>query len=71
MKGYCTMLALGNYGRFANGAYQVAGVLGVARRNGLTPVFPLWQNLDHRERIREFIRYRIYKHFINPSAVDT
>ncbi len=66
MKGYCTMLALGNYGRFANGAYQVAGVLGVARRNGLTPVFPLWQNLDHRDGFGSLEDIDVYKHFINP-----
>src|SRR5688572_6615942 len=60
------MLAIGNYGRFANGAYQIAGVLGIARRNGLTPVFPLWENKDHRDRFGSAEDIEIYKHLINP-----
>lgn len=66
MKGYCTMLAIGNYGRFCNGAFQVAGVLGIARRNGLTPVFPLWQNKDHRDRFGSQEDIDIYRHLVNP-----
>lgn len=66
MKGYCTMLAIGDYGRFANGAYQVVGVLGVARRNNLTPVFPLWQNKWHRDAFGSTEDIDIYKHLVNP-----
>lgn len=66
MNGYCTMLAIGNYGRFANGVYQVAGVFGVARRNGLIPVFPLWQNTLHRDGFGSSEDVDIYKHLVNP-----
>lgn len=66
MRGYCTMLALGNYGRFANGIFQVAGVIGVARMNGMQPVFPLWQNKDHKERFGSIEDTDVYKYFENP-----
>lgn len=66
MNGYCTMLAIGNYGRFANGAYQVAGVMGIARRNGLVPAFPLWQNSWHRDGFGSSEDIDIYKHLVNP-----
>lgn len=60
------MKAIGNYGRFANGAYQVAGVIGIARRNGMTPVFPLWQNSWHRDAFGSQEDIDIYKHLVNP-----
>lgn len=63
---YCTMKALGNYGRFCNGAFQVAGVFGIARKNGLTPVFPLWENKDHRDRFGSSEDVEIYRHMVNP-----
>jgi len=66
MNGFCTMLAIGNYGRFANALYQVAGVIGIARRNGLSPVFPLLQNKDHLERFGSKEDIDIYKYFVNP-----
>lgn len=66
MKGYCTNSSIGVYGRFANQAWQVCGVLGVARRNGLTPVFPLWENKDHRDRFGSTEDVEIYKHLVNP-----
>ena len=66
MKGYVTMKAIGNYGRFANGAYQVAGIIGIARRNELTPVFPLWRNTWHRDAFGSEEDIDIYKHLVNP-----
>lgn len=60
------MRAIGSFGRFANGAWQVAGILGVARRNGLTPVFPLWQNTWHRDAFGSSEDIDIYKHLVNP-----
>lgn len=66
MKGYLTNLSIGNYGRFANGIYQVAAVIGIARRNGLTPVFPLWQNKWHRDAFGSQEDIDIYKHLVNP-----
>lgn len=41
-------------------------VLGIARRNGLTPVFPLWENRDHRDRFGSTEDIEIYKHLVNP-----
>ncbi len=66
MNGYITNTSIGNYGRFANGAYQVAGVIGIARRNGLTPVFPQWQNHWARDAFGSKEDAEIYKHLVNP-----
>jgi len=63
MNGYCTMLSIGNYGRFANALFQVAGVLGVARRNGLQPVFPKLINHDHRDRFGSKEEVDVFKFF--------
>lgn len=60
------MKAIGNYGRFANGAWSIAGIIGIARRNGLTPVFPLWRNTWHRDAFGSQEDIDIYKHLVNP-----
>lgn len=60
------MRAIGNYGRFANGVWQVCGVIGIARRNGLTPVFPLWRNTWHRDAFGGTEDIDIYNHLVNP-----
>jgi hypothetical protein len=66
MKGYCTMTSIGNYGRFANMLFQVAGVIGVARKNGLQPVFRPLVNLDHKERFGSNEDIDLEKYFVNP-----
>lgn len=66
MKGCVTMLQLGSYGRFANGMFQIAGILGIARKNGLEPVFPLWQNKWHRDGGFGNEDIDVYKYFVNP-----
>lgn len=66
MNGYLTNLSIGNYGRFANGCYQVAGVIGIARRNNLTPVFPLWRNTWHKEAFGSTEDIEIHEHLVNP-----
>ena len=66
MKGYCTQLSIGNYGRFANMLFQVAGVIGVARKNGLQPVFRPLVNLDHKERFGSKEDIDVFKYFKNP-----
>lgn len=63
MKGYITNTSIGSYGRFCNGAFELAGLLGVARRNGLTPVAPLWCNHDARDRFGSKEEFDIWKHF--------
>jgi len=69
MKGYCTMTSIGNYGRFANMLFQVAGVTGVARKNGLQPVFKPLVNLDHKERFGSTEDIDVWKYFKNPLPV--
>lgn len=66
MSGYLTNRSIGNYGRFANGVYQVCAVIGIARRNGLNPVFPLWRNEWHRDAFGSQEDIDIYKHLVNP-----
>lgn len=66
MKGYCTMTSIGNYGRFANMLFQVAGVIGVARKNGLQPVFRPLRNMDHKERFGSNEDINVFKYFKNP-----
>lgn len=66
MNNFVTCKSLGSYGRFANGVYQVAAVFGIARRNNLTPVFPLWRNTWHRDAFGSTEDIDIYKHLVNP-----
>lgn len=66
MKGYCTMTSIGAYGRFANMLFQVAGVIGVARKNGRQPVFRPLINGDHKERFGSNEDIDLGKYFVNP-----
>ncbi len=66
MKGYCTMSAIGNYGRLGNMLYQIGGVFGIARKNGLQPVFRPLVNLDHKERFGSTEDIDLGKYFVNP-----
>lgn len=66
MRGYVTCSSLGNYGRFANGAYQVAGIIGIARRNNMVPVFPVWRNYWHRDAFGSTEDIEIHEHLVNP-----
>lgn len=63
-QGYLTMLSVGKYGRLANGMYQIAGILGIARKNNLEPVFPEWKNHDGRNFETE-IDIDVQRHFVN------
>lgn len=53
-------------GRFANGAYQVAGTIGVARRNNAHFAFPRWINHDHRDRFGSSESINVQDYFVNP-----
>jgi hypothetical protein len=66
MSGFCTFSALGRYGRFANQIYQIAGTIGIARKNGMEPVFPVWRNYDHAERFGSGEDINAFEHFRNP-----
>lgn len=57
---------LGRYGRLANQMYQIAGTIGIARKNGFDFAFPYWKNYDHAERFGSTEDIDIQKHFINP-----
>jgi hypothetical protein len=45
----CTFAKLGRYGRFANQLYQIAGAIGIARKNGFDFAFPYWMNYNGRD----------------------
>lgn len=61
-----TFNALGRMGRFCNGMYQIAGTIGIARRNNAEVGFPEWRNHDHRNRFGSSEDIDLEKHFINP-----
>lgn len=70
-QGYLTCLSLGRYGRLANGMFQIAGILGIARRNNLEPVFPPWLNHDGRN-FEPDLDIEVQRHFVNelPAIPD-
>lgn len=45
-----TNLTIGRYGRFANMLFQIAAVVGIARKSGQPYGFPQLANYDHKER---------------------
>lgn len=57
------MLSLGRYGRFGNSAFQIAGILGIAKKNNLEPVFPVWINHDARDRFGSSEDPELWKYF--------
>jgi len=61
-----TFNQLGRYGRFANGLFQVASTIGIARRNGFDFAFPYWMNHDHKDRFGSSEDIDLQKHFVNP-----
>lgn len=66
MRNLVTCNTIGRYGRWANMLYQVAGVIGIARRNGFDFAFPLLVNYDHKERFGSTEDCDVYKYFVNP-----
>lgn len=71
MNNYVTFLELGKYGRFANQLFQIAGTIGVARKNGMEPVFPRWYNLDHREKFGSPEDIDVFNHLVQPLPAPT
>lgn len=65
MKGIVTYNQLGRYGRFANGAFQIASTIGIARKNGFDFAFPRWINYDHKDRFGSTEDIDLQKYFIN------
>lgn len=61
-----TFATLGRMGRWANQLYQIAGTIGIARRNNAVPQFPEWHNYDHRDRFGFNEDIDVEKYFENP-----
>lgn len=60
---------LGRYGRFANQLYQIAGTIGIARKNGFDFAFPEWKNYDHADRFGSKEDIDLQKYFENHLPV--
>lgn len=60
-----TFSQLGRYGRFANGLFQIAGVIGIATKSGQPFSFPQFINWDHKERFGSTEDVELYKFFEN------
>lgn len=69
MRNIVTFNALGRYGRFCNQMYQIAGTIGIARKNGFDFAFPEWKNYDHAERFGSNEDIDLQKYFVNPLPV--
>lgn len=66
----CVFSHLGKFGRFANGAYQIAATIGIARRNGFDFQFPYWQNHNGRD-FEPDLDIDCQKEFVNPLPLQT
>lgn len=63
--------SIGRYGRFANQAFQIAGLIGIARKNGMD--FALcepWMNHNGRD-FEPDLDIECYKRFVNPLPLYT
>jgi hypothetical protein len=69
MRKIVTFNSLGRYGRFANQMFQIAGTIGIARKNGFDFAFPEWKNYDHAERFGSHEDIDLQKYFVNPLPV--
>jgi hypothetical protein len=69
MRNIVTYNQLGRYGRFANQLYQIAGTIGIARKNGFDFAFPEWKNYDHVERFGSQEDVDLQKYFENSLPV--
>jgi hypothetical protein len=49
--------------------YQIAGTIGIARKNGFDFAFPEWKNYDHAERFGSQEDIDLQKYFENPLPV--
>lgn len=65
MRNVVTFKSLGQYGRFANGCYSIAGTIGIARRNGMDFAFPVWRNHNGRD-FEPDLDIDVFKEFVNP-----
>lgn len=61
-----TFERLGKWGRFGNGMFQIAGVIGLATKHGYAYGFPEWKNYDHAERFGSQEDIDLQKYFVHP-----
>lgn len=61
-----TNLSIGRYGRFGNMLFQVAAVIGIARRSRQKFGFRQLINYDHYEKFNSSEDPNIFKYFLNP-----
>jgi hypothetical protein len=61
-----TFNMLGRYGRFCNGMFQIAGTIGIARKNRFDFAFPYWKNYWHAEAFGSTEDIDVQKYFVNP-----
>ena len=57
---------LGRHGRFANQLFQIAGTIGIARKNGMEFAFPEWKNYNHQDQFGSTEDIEVQKYFENP-----
>lgn len=65
MRPICTFSHLGKFGRFANGCYQIAATIGIARMNGFDFGFPYWMNHNGQD-FEPGLDIDCQKEFVNP-----
>lgn len=65
MRNLCTFSHLGKFGRFANGAFQIAATIGIARMNGFDVGFPYWMNHNGQD-FEPGLDIDCQKEFVNP-----
>lgn len=70
MRSVCTFTHLGKFGRFANGCFQIAATIGIARRNGFDFQFPYWKNYNGTDFEPE-LDIDCQKEFVNPLPLQT
>lgn len=69
MRNIVTFNNLGRYGRFCNQMFQIAGTIGIARKNGYDFAFPEWKNYDHADRFGSAEDIDVQKYFENPLPI--
>jgi len=70
MSNFVTFTHLGKFGRFANGCFQVAATIGIARKNGFDFALPYWKNHNGRDFEPE-LDIDCQKEFVNPLPLYT
>lgn len=60
-----TNTSIGRYGRFANMLFQIAAVIGIARKSGQSYGFLPLENADHRDRFGSNEPVDIENYFVN------